>query len=72
MDNAQILQNLERLQATGKPIVIRTPVIPAFNEGAECERIKAFCDERSLPVEFLAYHTFGEDKRNALNAHQAR
>lgn len=72
VDNVRILQNLERLQKTGKPIVIRTPVIPAFNEGAECERIRAFCDARSLPVEFLSYHTFGEDKGNALHAHRTR
>lgn len=66
VDNALILQNLNRLQATGKQIIIRTPVIPEFNEGKECDRIKEYCDARALPIEFLPYHTFGEDKKKAL------
>ena len=72
VDNALILQNLARLAETGTPIVIRTPVIPTFNEGAECERIRAYCDARALPVEFLSYHTFGTDKQNALASWRAR
>lgn len=66
VDNALILENLERLMRTGKEIMIRTPVIPDFNEGAECERVKAFCKERGLPHDLLPYHTFGEDKRRAI------
>ena len=68
MSNEVILQNLERLRRSGKQIIVRTPVIPGFNEGIECEKIKRYCDKLDLPVEFLSYHTFGEDKKNALNA----
>lgn len=64
--NELILQNLNRLCETGKRIMIRTPVIPDFNDGKECERIRKYCDERALPIEFLSYHTFGENKKNAL------
>lgn len=66
VDNALILENLERLMCAGTEIIVRTPVIPDFNEGEECERIKTFCKGRSLPHELLPYHTFGEDKRRAL------
>jgi glycyl-radical enzyme activating protein len=68
VSNEVILQNLEYLRRVGKKITVRTPVIPGFNEGIECERIKRYCDARALPVEFLSYHTFGEDKKDALNA----
>ncbi|MBQ9783891.1 MAG: glycyl-radical enzyme activating protein [Clostridia bacterium] len=68
VDNALILQNLERLIANGKQIVIRTPVIPDFNEGAEQGRIQAFCAARQLSWEPLPYHSFGEDKKRALKA----
>lgn len=65
-DNAQILENLERLRTTGKRIIIRTPVIPSFNEGDETERIKAYCKERGLVHELLPYHAMGESKEQAL------
>lgn len=65
-ENTLILENLERLQKTGKRIFIRTPVIQGFNEGAECERIARYCAERALPLEFLPYHEFGTDKKKAL------
>lgn len=67
-DNALILENLEKLMRTGKDIVIRTPEIPGFNEGAELERVRAYCAARGLPHEVLPYHTFGEDKKAALEA----
>ena len=65
-DNALILDNLERLMGTGKAIIVRTPVIPDFNMGEECERIKNFCAARRLSWEPLPYHSFGEDKKRAL------
>ena len=65
-DNALILENLERLRKTGKEILIRTPVIPDFNEGEELDRIRAFCAERGLRAELLPYHAFGTDKKRAL------
>ena len=66
--NERILENLERLREAGKQIVIRTPVIPGFNDGEELERVKAYCRERSLPHELLPYHAMGESKKTALAA----
>lgn len=67
-DNALILQNLDRLIEVGARIIVRTPVIPDFNEGEEINRIIAFCKERGLTHELLPYHTFGEDKKEALKS----
>ena len=67
-DNRLILENLERLMGTGKKIMIRTPVIPDYNDGAELERIRAYCAARALPHECLPYHAFGESKKAALAA----
>lgn len=69
--NERILENLERLRKTGKQIIIRTPVIPQFNDGEEIERVKAYCRERALPHELLSYHAMGESKREALEAFSA-
>ena len=65
--NERILENLDRLRAMGKDILIRVPVIPDFNEGAEVERIRAYCEERGLPYELLSYHAMGESKAEALS-----
>lgn len=66
--NGRILENLERLSKEGKTVIIRTPVIPNFNEGAELDRIVAYCKERGLPHELLPYHAMGESKKTALAA----
>ena len=67
-DNGHILQNLERLRETGRQIMIRTPRIPGFNDGEELARIENFCRDRDLPWQVLPYHSFGEDKKKALQA----
>ena len=64
--NALILDNLARLQAAGKEILIRIPCIPDFNAGDEVDRICLYCNDRGLPYEVLSYHRFGEDKARAL------
>ncbi len=66
-DNTLILKNLDRLINTDKNIIVRVPVIPDFNDGEELEKIKSYCAERALKVEFLVYHQYGKDKRSALN-----
>ena len=66
--NALILENLEKLIPTGKTILIRTPVIPGYNDGDELERISRYCAVRGLPHEKLKYHTIGESKKAALQA----
>ena len=65
--NALILDNLEKLIQTGKSILIRTPVIPGYNDGDELEKISRFCAVRGLPHEKLKYHTIGESKKAALH-----
>jgi pyruvate formate lyase activating enzyme len=65
-ENRLILENLDRLIAAGKRIMIRVPVIPDFNDGDELERIKDFCAKRALECELLPYHEFGIDKKAAL------
>ncbi len=67
-DNGLILDNLEKLLETGKRIIIRTPVIPGYNDGYELEKIKKYCAERGLMHEILSYHSIGEGKKAALNA----
>lgn len=70
--NEQILENLDRLIGAGKWIIIRTPQIPGFNEGAELERIGRYCQDRGLVWQVLPYHSFGQDKLRALQAEQER
>ncbi len=69
-DNRLILENLEKLIETGKRIIIRTPVIPGYNDGYELEKIKKYCADRGLIHELLPYHTIGESKKAALKAAQ--
>ena len=66
--NVLILENLDRLVALGKKIIIRVPVIPGFNDGEELIRIQEYCRTRSLEYELLPYHEFGIDKKAALTA----
>lgn len=64
--NERILENLERLLAAKKQVIIRIPLIPGFNEGEELEKICSYCAERGLPHEILPYHDFGTSKLQAL------
>lgn len=65
--NSLILENLDKLILTGKTIIIRTPVIPGYNDGDELERICRYCDMRGLPHEKLKYHPMGESKKASLH-----
>jgi pyruvate formate lyase activating enzyme len=69
--NQRILENLRRLcRAFPKlPLVVRTPVVPAFNDSpAEIRAIAAFVGRLSRPVryELLPYHRFGAAKYAGL------
>lgn len=66
--NTLILDNLESLIRTDKSILIRTPVIPGYNDGDELEKISRYCAVRGLPHEKLRYHTHGDSKKAALCA----
>ena len=48
--------------------MIRTPVIPGYNDGDELERIGEYCAARGLSHEMLPYHAIGESKKAALQA----
>ena len=64
--NALILENLDKLVQTGRSVIVRTPVIPGYNEGDETARISRYCAARHLPHEKLPYHAIGESKKAAL------
>ncbi|MBQ9802076.1 MAG: glycyl-radical enzyme activating protein [Clostridia bacterium] len=67
VDNRLILSNLQQLQARGKQVLVRIPVIPDFNDGAELARIKEYCERHALTYETLPYHAMGESKARALS-----
>ena len=64
----QIQSNLERLQEKNKSIVVRTPVIPGFNDTeADIGAIAEFLSERNiLSYELLPFHKLGGNKYKAL------
>jgi pyruvate formate lyase activating enzyme len=58
-DNGLILKNLECLKESGKPFIIRIPVIPGVNDGADNFNATAELLEGSrslVKVELLPYH----------------
>ncbi len=65
VSNKRILENLKRLDQTGKPIFIRVPVIAGLNDSEE-EILKMRDILRKLQnvaeVRLLPYHTFGREK----------
>ena len=69
VDNALILENAVRIAKSGTELIIRTPVIPGFNDTAEEIRaISRFA--ASLPGvkehHLLPYHRLGSDKYTGL------
>jgi pyruvate formate lyase activating enzyme len=71
VENARILENLRQLcEAFPElPVVVRTPVIPGFNDSpAAIQAIAAFVGALPRPVryELLPYHRFGEAKYREL------
>lgn len=67
--NRLILENLRRLDKTGKHIYIRIPVIPGFND--DPEEMAAIGDilaplRHAREVRLLPYHTFGREKYGTL------
>lgn len=69
MSNAQTLENLRRLDALGKSLVIRTPVIGGVND--EPEQIEAIADflatlDQVQQYDLLPYHPLGLGKYDAL------
>ena len=65
----RILDNLKRLAAAGKKIIIRVPLIPGFNaDEASVTAITNFAaDELNVrDIHFLPYHTLGMNKYTLL------
>jgi pyruvate formate lyase activating enzyme len=72
IDNAQVLENAEKLGDLGFPRILRTPVIPGVNDKVEeISRIAAFVAKKPaglLYYELLNFNPLGDSKYNALNA----
>jgi pyruvate formate lyase activating enzyme len=69
VDNRVILENLEGLKSSGRPHIIRIPVIPGVNDTEQNYRATAelLKDDRSLiQVELLPYHKTAGSKYNML------
>lgn len=67
-DNALILQNLEKISASGGKIAIRIPLIPTLND-TEINAIGKFLSslENIIEVRLLPYHNYSSSVYNSLN-----
>lgn len=69
MSNNLILKNLKRRNATGKPIIIRVPIIPGYTDSTQNAESSAEFLSRLKSVErvdLLAYHRYGITKYEEL------
>ena len=69
--NELILKNIRRLAETGKPIILRLPVIPGVNDSPEyidnvSEFIKENLGSSVKQVQFLRFRRLGEEKYKSL------
>ena len=64
--NEVIIENFKKLDKSGVPMIVRTPVIVGINQ--EIEKISEFTRtlENVIQYELLPYHPLGESKRIAL------
>lgn len=64
VDNKLILENAKKIVALGKPIRIRIPLIPGFNDSAEnISRTAHFVTKLGISeIDLLPYHQFGRNK----------
>jgi len=69
VSNEIILSNLKRLNAIGKPIIIRAPIIPGFTDATEdiITTAEFLSELKSVErVDLLAYHEYGRIKYGQL------
>ncbi len=69
ISNETILQNLKRLDAMGKAIIIRVPIVPGYTDSAQNIKLAAEFLARLKSVErvdLLAYHEYGRIKYEQL------
>lgn len=69
VSSKRIHENLERLIARGKDVIVRVPVIPDHNDNREeLQIIVNYAASVGVPsIEFLPYHRLGESKYEKLN-----
>lgn len=61
--NALILENFKYLQGLGRPIEVRYPYVPGFNDD-QADKLAALAG--GIPVKVLAYHNYAGSKYEAL------
>lgn len=74
-DNRKILQNIQKADALGIPLLIRTPIIPTVNDTAEnILKTKNFIRKLKnvIRYELLPYHPLGLGKAKALGIQQQK
>ncbi|MFB0919946.1 MAG: glycyl-radical enzyme activating protein [Oscillospiraceae bacterium] len=69
--NELILKNIRRLAETGKPLILRLPVIPGVNDSPEYidsvgEFIKENLGDAVRQIQFLRFRRLGEEKYKSL------
>jgi len=69
--NELILSNIKRIAESGKPIVLRLPIIPDVNDSFEhIDRVSGFIKENLgnsvVQVQFLRFRRLGEEKYKSL------
>lgn len=69
--NATILSNLRSLAGTGKPVIVRFPLIPGVNDsGSELAALSSFVRSCGISrLDILAYHGTGAGKYVRLGLH---
>ena len=67
--NELVLENLRRLAGSGVPVIVRRPVIPGYNDGAEAiHRLGRFVRDLETveEIDLLPYHGLGQSKYERL------
>ncbi len=68
VDGAALRENLERVVASGTPLVLRVPLVPGVNDSDEhLDAIADLAARHPLAgVEIMPFHALGRDKRRRL------
>lgn len=68
VDNALILENLRKVAAAGKRVILRVPLIPGLNDQSEeLETMAGMAKELGVKrLDVMAYHRLGEKKYERL------
>lgn len=65
-DNRRILDNFRRLCGSGKEVIVRVPLIPGVNDGAEFDAIVELARGDVGELHILPYHDLGRSKYEQL------